>query len=145
MINEKNCFVDPSGDLIGYIGPLKTMKHARRLFAKWHNKLVNGQKLQCQIEWNQRSSMSKASSHDESATILTKNDRENGIRDTFPSRDDSDSEIRVIDDKEINYEARLFDRGIEDILKQQEADKRKTKLTINLPSSANQKCIYIYI
>ena len=139
-LNERNSFVNPSDDHVGYIGPLKTMKHARRLFAKWHNKLLNGQKLQCQIEFNQRSSMSRGSSNAGSTNILSKSESRNPIRDTFSSRDDSDSKIRVLDDNEINYEGRLFDRSVGGILKQKEADKLKTKPSVNRPSPTNSNC-----
>ena len=142
-LNEKNCFVDPSEDFVGYIGPLKTMKHPRRLFAKWHNKVIDEQRFQCQIEWDRRSSMSRTSSNAGSTTISTQNDSRTGVRDNFPSSYDSDSEIRVLDDKDINCEARLFDRSIDIILKQKQADKTKTKSSVNLPSPADRKCTYI--
>jgi hypothetical protein len=161
ILNEKKCFVNKSEDFVGYIGPLRTMKYARRLMEKWHKKSVDGQKLKCQIEWNQRSLITKASSRSGSASNLVtnenhsrgfgrnhqaKNNSRNSSRDASPSRDDGESEITVVDANEINFEARLFNRSVENVAKQKEADtKRKTKSTENFPLSDDRKCTYIII
>jgi hypothetical protein len=161
MLNEKNCFVKQSQDSVGYIGPIRTMKYARRLLEKWHNKLVDGQRLQCQIEWNQRFSMAKPLSRPGSMSNLAAketdssrlsrnrqptNDSRNSSGRTSPSRDDSDSEIRAVDDDEFNHGARSFSRSRDDIIKQKEIDmKHKTKPNKNLPLSTDQKCMYIII
>jgi hypothetical protein len=136
ILNEKQFFVNQSQDFVGYIGPLKTMKYARRLLAKWHNKSVDGQKLQCQIEWHQRSSMNKVLSRSESPSTLPANTNDS----------DSESEITVLDGKEFNYEARLYNRSIEDIIKQKKANVTGiTKSAENLPLSADRRCTYIII
>ncbi len=161
ILNEKKCFVSRSEDFVGYIGPLRTMKYARRLMEKWHKKSVDGQKLKCQIEWNQRSLITKASPRSGSSSNLVanenhscgfgrnhqaKNNSRNSSRDASPSRDDSESEITVVDANEINFEARLFNRSVENLAKQKEADiKRKTKSTENLSLSDDRKCTYIII
>jgi hypothetical protein len=161
MLHEKNCFVKQSQDSVGYIGPIRTMKYARRLLAKWHNKLVDGQRLQCQIEWCERFSMAKPLSRPGSMSNFagketnsprlgrsdeTTNDSRNSSRRNSTSRDGSDSGIVSVDDKELNYEPKLYHRSREDIIKQNEADmKHKTKLTENLPLSTDRKCMYIII
>ena len=37
---------------VGYIVKIRTMKHARRLMSRWHEKDIGDQKLKCQLEFN---------------------------------------------------------------------------------------------
>ena len=139
VLREKKCFILRSDDSVGYIGPLLTMKYARRLIDKWHNKVIDGQKLQCQIEYNIRSIASTKSSRAGSRSSLASKDNDdrdfersrpsanssaNNSRESSPGNN-SDTGIRVINDVDINYEPRLYQRSVEEVLKQRNTDKKK--------------------
>jgi hypothetical protein len=47
-----NYYVDPKHDRVGYVVKIKTMKYAKQLMSKWHNKVIVGQKIKCQLELN---------------------------------------------------------------------------------------------
>ena len=154
-LNEKNCFVKRSQESVGYIGPIRTIKYARRLLEKFHNKFVDGQRLQCQIELCQRfltgisssrsGSMSNlaAKETDSSSRISrlqqAKNDSRNNSGRSSPARDDSDSEPRAVDDEdEFSHGRRSFSRSREDIIKQRENDLKPKAKPIH-------KCMYFII
>jgi hypothetical protein len=156
MLNEKNCFVKRSQESVGYIGPIRTMKYARRLLEKFHNKFVDRQRLQCQIELCQRFITSISSSRSDSGSMpnlaaketdssrlsrlqQANNDSRNNSGRSSPARDDSDSEPRAVDDEEeFGHGRRSFSQSRDDIIKQRENDlKRKTKPI--------DKCMYFII
>jgi len=145
ILNEKNCYIKRNQDRIGYIGQIKSMKYARRLMAKWHNKEIHGQKLQCQIELDPVSTRCKSISRFGSMSNLEtrKNDSRrigrsyeqlncstSTSRDTSISREDSDLQITTLSDQEFNNEGRLFDRSLGQIIKQRDSDtKSKARST----------------
>ncbi|CAF1067890.1 unnamed protein product [Rotaria sp. Silwood1] len=45
-------YVDRKHDRIGYVVKIKTMKYAKQLMTKWHNKNIDGQLIKCQLELN---------------------------------------------------------------------------------------------
>ncbi|CAF4743695.1 unnamed protein product, partial [Rotaria sp. Silwood2] len=47
-----NYYVDRRHDRIGYVVRIKTMKYAKQLMTKWHNKNIDGQLIRCQLELN---------------------------------------------------------------------------------------------
>jgi hypothetical protein len=167
MLNEKNCFVEPSQESIGYIGQIRSMKYAQRLLEKFHNKRVDGQSLQCQIELYQRSSGCKPSSRSGSMLNLAakevesprfnrfrqgKNDSRNNSGRSSPARDDSDLERRAVDDDDdddddkFGQRRRSLSRSREDITKRKDdARIHKAKSDENLRLSANHECIYFII
>jgi hypothetical protein len=154
--NQKNCYINRSEEGVGYIVQLRTMKYAQRLMAKWNNKEIDGQKLQCQIELNLRSSMPKTLSRSGSMSNLAEKENDsrrpdrsrhqwdtsaNNSRESSISRKNSDPEITVLDDQEINHEARLINRSLDDIVKQKNLDaKRKATSVESLSSSTHSKC-----
>ncbi len=122
---------------------------------------MNGQKLQCQLELNTRSSITRALSTSEtiSAVKLTENDCHLGSRwcqrpsnstktsrNYSFSRENSDSNITTLDDQEFNNEGKLFVHSYDLLVKQSQFDiKRKTKSTEKLVSSVQPKCKYANI
>lgn len=154
-VGEKKCFIRSSDDTVGYVGPLRTMKYARRLIDKWHNKVIDGQRLQCQIECNIRSLASARSSRAGSRSSVTSqgnDDRDfsrgrasanNGgdsSRENSPFRDNSDTGIRVLNDVDLNCEPRLYQRSVDDVVKQRMTDiKKQAKSVDHLSVSTERK------
>ena len=51
--NERQCYIRYFEDYIGYIVKLNTIKYAKGLIERWHNKEIeDGQILTCQVELN---------------------------------------------------------------------------------------------
>jgi hypothetical protein len=156
IFHGKKYYVNRHQENVAYIIQLRTMKYARRLLAKWNNKEIDGQKLQCQIELNLRSSIPKTLSRSGSMSNLAEKENDsrrpdrsrhqwdtsaNNSRESSISRKNSDPEITVLDDQEINHEARLINRSLDDIVKQKNLDaKRKATSVESLSSSAHSKC-----
>ena len=167
--NVSRCFVRQSDDMVGYVGPLRTMKYAQRLIDKWHNKTFDGQQLRCQIELNIRSTTNGMSSRTgPRVNLATKEDDNRGFaghrrrsstnrsgnnsRDSSISRSDSDTGIRVVDEPEFNYEVKRYDRSIQEVVKQKGDEiKNKSKSTESFPSSERKSknslssfsCLYV--
>ncbi|CAF3919413.1 unnamed protein product [Rotaria sp. Silwood1] len=51
-LGSNNYYVDRHHDRIGYVVKIKTMKYAKQLMTKWHNKNIDGQLIKCQLELN---------------------------------------------------------------------------------------------
>jgi hypothetical protein len=51
---SNNYYVDRRHDRIGYVIKIKTMKFAKQLMTKWHNKDIDGQKIKCQLEFSRK-------------------------------------------------------------------------------------------
>ena len=49
---ENVCYVPRQNARIGYVVKIRTMKYARQLMSKWHNRVVEGVPLKCQFELN---------------------------------------------------------------------------------------------
>jgi hypothetical protein len=49
---SNNYYVDRKHIYVGYVVKIKTMKYAKQLMTKWHNKDIDGQKIKCQLELN---------------------------------------------------------------------------------------------
>lgn len=160
-LREKKCFILRSDDTVGYVGPLRTMKYARRLIDKWHNKDIDGQRLQCQIECNIRSIASTRSSRAGSRSSLASKDNDdrdfersrpsanssaNNSRESSLSRNDSDTGIRVLNDVDINYEPRLYQRSVDEVVRQRNSDiKKQAKSADHLSSYTERKSKKIFI
>lgn len=156
ILYEKKCYVSQNDDRVGYICHIKTMKYARRLMSKWHNREIDGQKLRCQIELVPKSSSSQKlfrfrsmsnlearenNSHRIGRCDQQLNNNRKNTRDASLSKQNSDPEITILDDQDINDEGKLFSRYRNDIIKQRDLDaKWKTKSTEALNSSNYSKC-----
>jgi hypothetical protein len=160
ILHEKNCYVDQHQDRVVYIAQVRTMRYAQRLIAKWRNKEIDGQKLQCQIELDPRSSMSKTLYRSGSMSNLKArendsprldrscqrlNNSANTSRDISISRENSDPQITTLDDQDFNNEARSFDRSVEDIKQKATEAKRKSKSAEIVSLSVHPKCTYMII
>ncbi len=117
--------MDRFQDHIGYIVQLKSMKYARRLLVKWHNKEVQGQRLRCQIELDPKPLQSKSLFRSGSMSRIDIDENEplkfdsswrqlkngtNNDSNTNTSRENNDNDITILDSHEFNHEGRIFNR-----------------------------------
>lgn len=62
MVNQQEnvCYVPRQNARLGYVVKLRTMKYARQLMSKWHNRVVEGVPLKCQLELNPKQLLNAA-------------------------------------------------------------------------------------
>ena len=154
ILHGKSCYIDPDQDRIGYITNIRSMRYARRLLNQWHGKNQDGQKLQCQIELEPSSSVSERLSRSDSTLNLKKrddtsrrftsnylksNNSAKSSRNSSVSREDSDSQIRILNEKEFNHEGRLFSQSIGNINKQRDAETKNKGTSLEAVFSSVQR------
>jgi hypothetical protein len=52
LFGSHNYYIDRKHDRIGYVVKIRTMKYAKQLMTKWHNKKVDDELIKCQLELN---------------------------------------------------------------------------------------------
>jgi hypothetical protein len=153
--DENKCYINRFQDQIGYLVLLRSLKYAQRLMVKWHNREINGQLLQCQLELNQikpvfRTSAgstfqlnkeeTKHQTHGRSRSCERIDKNTKTSRDSSNSGDDKDSEITVLGECDTDDNSRLFAHQRDQLLKQKISDdKHKASSSQNLGSSVHPK------
>ena len=122
-----NYYIDRKHDRVGYIVKIKTMKYAKQLMTKWHNKDIDGQKIKCQLELNpilhsrRDGSRSRAVSIDGEPKQRRARSRP---RDTYSVRSsqetsdlgDTDDTLTItFDNREVDRDRRISGKALNDI------------------------------
>ncbi|CAF1018586.1 unnamed protein product [Adineta steineri] len=125
--SNHNYYVDPNHDRVGYIVKIQTMKYARQLMAKWHNKNIDDQNITCQLEINPISpshrniSRSEAGSIDKERKRNRSCSRPRDARSVHSSQGTSDlgdinNTISMkIDNREFDKDLRISAKAIRDV------------------------------
>jgi hypothetical protein len=149
------CYINRDQDHVGYAVRLRSMKYAKRLMSRCHDKEIDGQMLKCQLELHLPSSRSKSLPRSGSIPNLKvrENDSLYSSRNCRQSNNDmasslgssasratSDPEITTLDHREFNHEARIFAQSRDSLVKQRGVDaKYKARSTESLTISAHFK------
>ncbi|CAF0765289.1 unnamed protein product [Adineta steineri] len=122
-----NYYVDSNHDRVGYIVKIQTMKYARQLMAKWHNKNIDDQNITCQLELNPISSAHRNICRSEAGSINEERKRNRSrsrprdaqsvysIQDTSDLGDPDNTNSMMIDNREFDRDIRISAKAIRDV------------------------------
>ena len=122
-----NYYVDCKNDRVGYVVKIRTMKYARQLIKNWHNKMIDGQRIQCQLELNPSSSHHNFRARSPTRSVGGKSERQHSRtrpQNTRSLRSNQDaSDLQDVDNvvststinKEADRDRRIFSRAVKDI------------------------------
>ncbi|UJR16960.1 hypothetical protein I4U23_003858 [Adineta vaga] len=122
-----NYYIDRRHDRIGYIVKIRTMKYAKQLMTKWHNKPSDGQTIKCQLELNPKSADHSNHTRSRPASI-NGDDKSHGsqtrLYDAYSLRssdetsrfaDTDDTTLSTVDNREIDRDRLISGRALRDI------------------------------
>ncbi|CAF4214561.1 unnamed protein product [Rotaria sp. Silwood2] len=122
-----NYYVDRQHDRIGYVVKIKTMKYAKQLMTKWHNKNIDGQLIKCQLELNPIPLAHRQRSRSRPASIdgeLKRNRARSRPRDACSVQSsqetsdlgDTDNNLSItFDNREMDRDRRIFRQAVNSI------------------------------
>lgn len=148
-----NYYVDPKHNRVGYIVKVKTMKYAKELMNKWHNHVIDGQKIKCQLEVNPISpvrrnrSQSRAASTDGELTRQRSRSRPQDTRSegAFNLEDANNIMSTTFNNKELDRDRRISGKTLNQVIQMSsKANVHRVSSSENIASSINSKCILLF-
>ncbi|CAF3817147.1 unnamed protein product [Rotaria sp. Silwood1] len=152
-LGSNNYYVDRHHDRIGYVVKIKTMKYAKQLMTKWHNKNIDGQLIKCQLELNPISfghrhrSQSRAASTD--GELKRKRCRSRprdacsvqSSQETSDLGDNGNSLSITFDNREVDRDRRICRKAFDDITRTpSKTDLHHASSSESISSLVEMKC-----
>jgi hypothetical protein len=150
-----NYYIDRKHDHVGYIVKIKTMKYAKQLMTKLHNKDIDGQKIKCQLELNPISYARRDVSRGRAASIdgelkPTRARSRSRPRDTYSLRsskeasdlgDPDDTLTITYDNRELERDRRISGKALYDITQTpSKTNLNHTRSSETLTTPVDTKC-----
>ncbi len=147
-------YVDCKNNRVGYVVKIKTMKYAKQLMTKWHNKNIDGQKIKCQLELDPRPNRARslAASADEQPRHHRPRSRPRDARSLHSSQEtsdlgDTDNTMSIsFDNREADRDRRICGTALNGITQTQ------SKTNLNYASSSesiitgiDSKCKFLFL
>ena len=147
-LQKSNLYVDEKQNRVGYFGKIKTMKFAKKLMMRWHDKEFDGQTLKCQLEISpfsprRNSNRSrggrgdKGSKYSGSGTGSVRSIQEKSNCGDY----DDDDEPPVFDDREVGRDGRLFGSAMRSMTSSpRKSSLRRASSSETIQNSVEPKC-----
>jgi len=158
QLGPNNYYVDRKHDRIGYVIKIKTMKYAKQLMTKWHNKDIDGQKIKCQLELNPIPSTRHDRSRSRAASIdgeLKRHRSCSRARDAYSVQSsqetsdlgDSDTTMSItFDNREADRDRRISGKALHEITRTpSKTNLRHASSSENITSSVDTKCKFLFL
>jgi len=157
---SNNYYIDRKHVYIGYVVKIKTMKFAKQLMTKWHNKDIDGQKIKCQLELNPimfahyNRARSRAGSIDEELEHHRPQSRSRP-RDAYSLRSsqetsdlgDTDNTMSIsFDNREMDRDRRISGKALSDVIRTpSKTNLHHASSSENITTVTDLKCKFLFL
>ncbi len=153
-----NYYIDSKHDHVGYIVKIKTMKYAKQLMTKLHNKDIDGQKIKCQLELSPILYAHRDGFRPRAASVdgeLKRARARSRPRDTYSVRsskeasdlgDGDDTLTITYDNRELEKDRRISGKALHAITQNlSKTNLNHASLSETLTTPADTKCKFLFL
>ncbi len=155
---SNNYYIDRKHDRVGYVVKIKTMKYAKQLMSKWHNKVIDGQKIKCQLELNpipvahRSRSRPRAASIEGDLILRRPRTQPQDAQSVQSSQEtsvfgDTDNTMTIqFDNREADRDRRICGKALNDITRSRsKSNMRHASSSESITSLVDPKCEYLFL